>query len=205
MNRKFLLGFLLVSTTLTLQAEKHILINLADQTLTAKDDNGIFMQTIVSTGMVGHRTPTGEFKAFAKVKDNKSTLYPKRSSGKNGGAPMRYTIRVTHDGIAIHEGFVPKLSSGDAYPASHGCIRVPFGKAKKLYEWTSINTPIKIVGVTKHNNEIRDLERQYTGGNAVADEAYREEFGDWGSFYYDNEESHSFVYVEGSLDYLDNL
>jgi len=46
-------------------------------------------------------------------------------------APMPYMERLTWDGIALHAGKLP------GYPASHGCIRLPFDFAKVLYDVTA--------------------------------------------------------------------
>lgn len=54
-------------------------------------------------------------------------------------APMPYMQRLTWGGVALHAGRVP------GYPASHGCIRLPGGFAKKLYGITRFNSTIVIV------------------------------------------------------------
>ena len=43
------------------------------------------------------------------------------------GAPMPYMQRITWSGIALHAGVLP------GYPASHGCIRLPYPVAAKLF------------------------------------------------------------------------
>lgn len=205
MRKHFLAGVLLVACSMPIYAEKLITINLTKQTLTATDGNNVFLHTEVSTGRYGHQTPNGTFRAFEKVKDNISTLYPKRDNGKSGGAPMPYTIRVTHDGVAIHEGDLPRTEDGDVYPDSHGCIRAPRGTAKKLFDWTDINTPIKIIGKTKYEDKYNDLRRRYAMGEDVALERYHQEFDEWGHSYYEDEYEDTFVYKESDMDYIDNL
>src|SRR3546814_10651322 len=69
----------------------------------------------VSTGMKGHRTPTGEFPVLQKRQWHRSNLY--------SNAPMPFMQRLTWDGIALHAGHNP------GYPASHGCIRLQIGSA----------------------------------------------------------------------------
>jgi lipoprotein-anchoring transpeptidase ErfK/SrfK len=40
--------------------------------------------------------------------------------------------RLTRSGTALHAGAVP------GYPASHGCIRLPFSFAPKLFQMTAV-------------------------------------------------------------------
>src|SRR5208337_1282059 len=46
------------------------------------------------------------------------------------GAPMPYMQRITWSGVAMHAGVLP------GYPASHGCIRMPYDFAVRLYGMT---------------------------------------------------------------------
>ena len=48
------------------------------------------------------------------------------------GAPMPWMNRITWSGTALHAGVVP------GYPASHGCIRLPFSFAPKLFKITTV-------------------------------------------------------------------
>jgi hypothetical protein len=46
--------------------------------------------------------------------------------------------RLTWDGIALHAGHDP------GYPASHGCIRLPYAFARQLFALTQIGTPVAV-------------------------------------------------------------
>jgi lipoprotein-anchoring transpeptidase ErfK/SrfK len=81
-------------------------------------------RSTVSTGKEGHDTPTGVFSILQKNKDHYSKKY--------NNAPMPYMQRLTWDGIALHAGKLP------GYPASHGCVRLPYEFSKLLF------------GVTEH-------------------------------------------------------
>lgn len=85
----------------------------------------------VSTGKKGHETPTGVFTLLQKNIDHKSNLYD--------DAPMPYMQRLTWDGIAMHAGNLP------GYPASHGCIRLPYGFARHLYGITKLGLTVIII------------------------------------------------------------
>lgn len=75
--------------------------------------------TTCSTGRKGHRTPTGVFTVLQMDQDHVSSTYK--------GAKMPFMERLTWSGIALHAGNLP------GYPASHGCIRLPFDFARKLF------------------------------------------------------------------------
>ena len=77
----------------------------------------------VSTGKAGYETPTGVFSILQKRREHYSNLYD--------NAPMPYMQRLTWDGIAMHAGNVP------GYPASHGCVRLPYAFSERLFGITS--------------------------------------------------------------------
>ena len=89
--------------------------------------------TTVSTGMKGYDTPTGVFTILQKNKDHKSSLY---KDSQNRPAAMPYMQRLTWDGIALHSGNLP------GYPASHGCVRMPDGFARRLFAETELGMTV---------------------------------------------------------------
>jgi hypothetical protein len=86
----------------------------------------------VSSGKKGKETPTGVFTILQKQKIHRSSLYD--------DAPMPFMQRLTWDGVAMHAGNLP------GYPASHGCVRLPYEFARRLYEVTSDGMTV-VVGV----------------------------------------------------------
>jgi lipoprotein-anchoring transpeptidase ErfK/SrfK len=74
----------------------------------------------VLLGTDEHPTPTGVFPILSKERHNVSEIY--------GNAPMPWTLRLTHDGVAIHGG-----STVEPGWASHGCIGTPDGFVSKLF------------------------------------------------------------------------
>src|SRR6266566_4568769 len=82
--------------------------------------NGVrIARSSVSTGRLGHRTPTGVFTILEKEVHHTSSIYK--------GAEMTYMERVTWGGIALHAGDLP------GYPDSHGCVRLPLEFSKLLF------------------------------------------------------------------------
>src|SRR3569833_2850565 len=51
---------------------------------------------------------------------------------------MPYQERITWSGIAFHAGDVP------GYRASHGCIRLPYSFARKLYGLTKVGNRVVV-------------------------------------------------------------
>ncbi len=88
----------------------------------------------VSTGRSGFETPAGVFTILEKQREHYSNLYD--------DAPMPYMQRLTWSGVALHAGSLP------GYPASHGCIRLPYAFAEKLFAVTSKGTTVIVSGAT---------------------------------------------------------
>jgi peptidoglycan hydrolase-like protein with peptidoglycan-binding domain len=84
----------------------------------------------VSTGTAAHPTFLGAFSIIEKQRWHHSNIY--------SGAPMPWMNRITWSGTALHAGVVP------GYPASHGCIRLPYSFAPKLFSITSIGDNVVI-------------------------------------------------------------
>ena len=82
--------------------------------------NGILVgRTSISSGTKGHNTPTGVFTILEKKQTHRSKKYD--------NAPMPNMQRLTWSGIAMHSGNLP------GYPASHGCIRMPYDFSTLLF------------------------------------------------------------------------
>jgi hypothetical protein len=84
----------------------------------------------VSTGVTGRETPAGIFAVIEKDKDHHSSLYD--------DAWMPNMQRITWNGIALHGGPLP------GYAASHGCVRMPYDFAEKLFDKTRIGMRVII-------------------------------------------------------------
>jgi peptidoglycan hydrolase-like protein with peptidoglycan-binding domain len=84
----------------------------------------------VSTGTAAHPTFLGVFSIIEKQRWHHSNIY--------SGAPMPWMNRITWSGTALHAGVVPD------YPASHGCIRLLYSFAPKLYQITKVGDGVVI-------------------------------------------------------------
>jgi hypothetical protein len=106
------------------------IVSIKSQQVTFYDADGWILRAPVSTGVSGRETPAGVFAVIEKDKDHHSTLYD--------DAWMPNMQRITWNGVALHGGPLP------GYAASHGCVRMPFGFAEKLFETTRIGMRVII-------------------------------------------------------------
>lgn len=97
-----------------------ITVDLEARTISVFRDGYEIGAAAVMLGTDEFPTPTGTFPILSKERHNVSELY--------SNAPMPWTLRLTHDGVAIHGG--NEVENGYA---SHGCIGVPDELAKRLF------------------------------------------------------------------------
>src|SRR5881227_3496490 len=98
------------------------IVSLRKQRITVYDANSWIVRAPVSSGQKGRETPAGIFSVIQKEADHYSNLYD--------DAYMPHMQRITWSGIALHGGPLP------GYPASHGCVRMPFAFAARLFDLT---------------------------------------------------------------------
>ncbi len=105
------------------------IVSLGSQHVAIYGEDGLVARSRVSSGKRGLRTPTGVFSIIQRHRHHHSNIYR--------GASMPYMQRITWSGIAMHaSGSVP------GYPASHGCIRLPYSFAKRLWGLTKMGTRV---------------------------------------------------------------
>src|SRR5262245_46668685 len=106
------------------------IVSIKSQQVTFYDADGWILRAPVSTGTKGRETPAGVFALVDKEEDHRSNMYD--------DAWMPHMQRITWNGIALHGGPLP------GYAASHGCVRMPFGFAEKLFDKTRIGMRVII-------------------------------------------------------------
>ena len=106
------------------------IVSIKSQQVTFYDADGWILRAPVSSGTTGRETPAGVFAIVDKDKDHHSSLYD--------DAWMPNMQRVTWSGIALHGGPLP------GYAASHGCVRMPYEFAEKLFDTTHIGMRVII-------------------------------------------------------------
>ena len=106
------------------------IVSIKSQQVTFYDADGWILRAPVSTGTKERETPAGVFAVVDKEVDHRSNMYD--------DAWMPHMQRITWNGIALHGGPLP------GYAASHGCVRMPFGFAERLYGKTKIGMRVII-------------------------------------------------------------
>jgi len=100
------------------------IVSLRDQRITIYDANGWTLRAPVSSGQKGRETPAGIFSVIEKQAEHYSNLYD--------DAYMPHMQRITWSGIALHGGPLP------GHAASHGCVRMPYEFARRLFGMTKL-------------------------------------------------------------------
>ncbi|CAN5195595.1 hypothetical protein BH23VER1_BH23VER1_09480 [soil metagenome] len=113
----------------------------------------------ISSGTEGRQTPAGNYKILQKNANHFSSMYGiivDRRTGQTVNddatprspvppgcvyepAPMPHFMRLTWDGVGMHEGFLP------GYPASHGCIRMDKEMARVFFSNVELGTPVRVI------------------------------------------------------------
>jgi hypothetical protein len=106
------------------------IVSLKRQQIAVYDADGWILRAPISSGQKGRETPAGVFSVIQKEAEHYSNLYD--------DASMPHMQRITWSGIALHGGPLP------GYPASHGCVRMPYGFAERLFEKTRLGMRVII-------------------------------------------------------------
>lgn len=110
--------------------QRHIILSLSEQRarMYGADGEEIFSFR-VSSGKKGYRTRQGEFVITDKHRHHTSTIYH---------ASMPFFQRLSCSDFGFHYGSLP------GYPASHGCIRISWDSAEKLFSMTQVGDKVTI-------------------------------------------------------------
>ena len=107
-----------------------VTIDLSKQRAWVEKDGKILDSTTVSTGKSGYRTPAGRYVITDKHTHWTSTIYH---------SSMPFFQRLNCGSFGMHSGYVT------GRPASHGCIRLPYSKAKSFFYLTKVGDEVQIV------------------------------------------------------------
>lgn len=105
-------------------------VSIRDQRVTFYDAKGNTIRSGVSSGQASLDTPVGIYSVLEKDIDHRSNIYD--------DAQMPFMQRITWTGIALHAGVLP------GYPASHGCVRLAYDFAQKMFPLTRIGMRVVI-------------------------------------------------------------
>jgi lipoprotein-anchoring transpeptidase ErfK/SrfK len=100
-----------------------VTIDKSTQHMVVQVDGNVRWVWPVSTGRLGHDTPSGHYTAFRMEAEHFSKEWD--------DAPMPHSIFFSPDGHAIHGSFETRRIGT---PASHGCVRLRPANAGQLYD-----------------------------------------------------------------------
>lgn len=136
----------------------HLKFDLAKQRGFLMNGDQVVIDYPICSGVKSRPTPKGTFHIMEKIVDKSSNRYGKMydatgvvinsdadafqdaipEGGKFVGAPMRYWMRLTSDGVGHHIGPIRR------YPASHACVRGPSKTIPTVYSKVKVGTKVVI-------------------------------------------------------------
>ena len=112
-------------------AARKVVVDIGKQRAYLLIGDQIAIDTPVSTARSGKYTPRGTFTITQRVRSGKtSTIY---------GCSLPYWMRLDSSAIGMHIGDLP------GYPASAGCIRLPYSVAPYMFDATASGTTVQVV------------------------------------------------------------
>ncbi len=140
------------------QPDVHVTVSISRQRVDLFYGNDLVIDAPVSSGKIGHGTPTGRFPILEKQPAHFSNIYgafvdkqdrivrsgvsEKIDTAPSGthfkGAPMLNFMRLTNGGVGMHVGILP------GYAASHGCVRLPLEIAPLIYDRVKVGTVVTV-------------------------------------------------------------
>ncbi|PTY01132.1 hypothetical protein DB346_13980 [Verrucomicrobia bacterium LW23] len=135
-----------------------IVISISEQRARFYKGGKLVGETEVSTGREGYGTRPGSYSVIQKSPNHRSSIYGSYVDGAGNtvvgdvtrgrtpqpagtsylGASMPFFLRF-YGGVGMHAGYLP------GYPASHGCVRLPYGAARVFYANAPYGTPVQVV------------------------------------------------------------
>ncbi len=139
------------------EGKTSIVIRLREQAAYLYKGKSQVAASRISTGREGHDTPIGHFRVMRKDRDHRSGLYGYYAN--EFGYAVKENVDVRKDrkpphshfvgasmpcflefspGYGLHAGYLP------GFPASHGCVRMPYWKARQFFKQAKVGTPVLV-------------------------------------------------------------
>lgn len=127
-----------IQVTVKKKKNPHIIVSIANQTLTYYEYDKAVLSSNIVTGKDG-RTPKGTFKVLNKARN----IILK---GKDYESFVNYWIAFRGVSLGFHDASWRSNFGGTIYKTngSHGCVNMPYNKVKQLYNMVPIGTPVYI-------------------------------------------------------------
>jgi len=150
-----------------LAADREVVINLSEQAAYLLQGRQVLLQSPISSGRDGWRTPTGHFRVIAKDPNHQSGSFglivdaygrvvnPSATPATRVPAHCRYVPAPMPcfiefaPMIGMHAGYLPGV------PASHGCVRMPHDLAAEFFAAVPVGTPVRVIGNSGQVSRLR--------------------------------------------------
>lgn len=168
------LAILIIARAAPAGAAVLVTIDKSTQRMMVQVDGSLRWVWPVSTGRLGHDTPSGRYTAFRMEADHFSKEWD--------DAPMPHSIFFSQVGHAIH-GYLDTRRIGT--PASHGCVRINPANAARLYALVEKeglpNTKVVVTGDVRHALARRGMWRRHADDEGLGEDApYDDSFHGYG-------------------------
>jgi hypothetical protein len=128
---------------------KLILVSIVAEELWAYEDQKLFVDTLVTTGLPQLPTDKGLMRIARKESPvHFVSPFPKGSVYDYGTIDARYALWFQPSGEAIHDSWWRSWygpGSNLSGHGSHGCIGVPYGPIDRLFSWGDVGTPVLVI------------------------------------------------------------
>jgi LysM repeat protein len=113
---------------------KQIVVDLSDQRVYAYENGVLVRNVLVSTGLWGTPTVSGDYRIYLKYDSQ-------LMSGPGYYLPGVPWVMYFYQGYSLHGTY---WHNNFGQPMSHGCVNMPTPEAAWLYVWAPIGTPVHV-------------------------------------------------------------
>ncbi len=126
----------------TATTTKRIIVDVSEEKLYAYDGDKLFMEEPISTGLELTPTARGTFHIFKMTPSRfMQGPIPGVSEQEYDLPGVPWDLYFTESGSVIHGAY---WHNKFGQPWSHGCVNLPTDKAKELYLWADLGTPVTV-------------------------------------------------------------
>jgi LysM repeat protein len=118
----------------TITTGKQIVVDLSDQRVYAYENGVLVRNVLVSTGLWGTPTVSGDYRIYVKYDSQ-------LMSGPGYYLPGVPWVMYFYQGYSLHGTY---WHNNFGQPMSHGCVNMPTPEAQWLYMWAPIGTPVHV-------------------------------------------------------------
>ena len=148
---------------------KLIFVSIVAEELWAYQDQRLFVDTLVTTGLPQLPTDRGLMRIARKESPvHFISPFPKGSTYDYGSIDAKYALWFQPSGEAIHDSWWRSWygpGSNLNGHGSHGCIGVPYGPIDQLYPWGDVGTAVLVIPGDGLNVATQLAEKTYDDPN----------------------------------------